>query len=95
MIGNILRYIRICNDLSTHDIAHMVGISVAFVSAIETNKKTPSLERLNKFADCYNIETSKILYLVELEQKGKDRKEILKEILEYYIVREKSENKSL
>lgn len=50
---------------------------------------------IKRFSNCYNIETSKILYLDELEQKGTDRKLILKEILEYYIEKEKTTNKTL
>lgn len=48
---------------------------------------------IKKFSNCYNIETSKILYLDELEQKSTDRKLILKENLEYYIEKEKTTKK--
>ena len=95
MIGNILKYIRICNDYSTKEVAIMMETTVSRISDIENNRKNVTLTTLNKFSNCYNIEISKILYLDELEQKGKTRKEILKEILEYYIEKEKIENKSL
>ncbi len=95
MIGNILKYIRICNDFSTKEVAEMIETSVAYISDVERNRKNTSLTTLNRFANCYNIEVSKILYLDELELKGIDRKEILKEILEYYIEKERNRNKSL
>jgi len=92
MIGTILKYIRICNDFPTKEVASMMEKSVAYISDMENNRKGFSLETLDGFANCYNIETSKILYFYELEQQGKSRKEILKEILEYYI---EKENKDL
>lgn len=95
MIGNVLKYIRICNDLSTKEVSSMMEIPVSYVSDVENNRKKLSLDMINRFSNCYNIETSKIIYLVELEQKGIDRKVILKEILEYYIDKEKIINKSL
>ena len=95
MIGNILKYIRICNDFSTKEVSLMLGKSISYVSDVENNRKKLSLHMINRFSSCYNIETSKILYLDELEQKGIDRKVLLKKILEYYIAKEKSENKCL
>ena len=95
MIGNALKYIRICNDFSTKEVSLMMETPIAYISDVEHNRKKLSLDMINRFSCCYNIETSKILYLDELEQKGNDRKVILKEILEYYIEKEKTENKSL
>lgn len=95
MIGNVLKYIRICNDFSTKEVSLMIGISTSYISDVEHNRKNLSLDMINRFSNCYNIETSKILYLDELEQKGIDRNVILKEILEYYIEKEKNANKGL
>jgi transcriptional regulator with XRE-family HTH domain len=91
MIGNVLKYIRICNDFSTKEISLMIGTSISYVSDVENNRKKLSLDMINRFSNCFNIETSKILYLDELEEKGNDRKVVLKEILEYYIEKEKVE----
>lgn len=92
MLGNILRYIRICNNFSAKKTAEIVGVSAAFISEVENNKKKVSLDTLNKFSSCYNIETYRILYFDELEQAGVGRKEIMKEILEYYIEKEEINN---
>ena len=95
MIRNVLKYIRICNDFFTKEVSLMMETPIAYISDVEHIRKKLSLDMINRFSSCYNIETSKILYLDELEQKGIDRKVILKEILEYYIEKEKIENKSL
>ena len=95
MIGKVLKYIRICNDISTKKVSEMIGTTVSYVSDVENNRKKLSLDMIKRFSNCYNIETSKILYLDELEQMGTDRKLILKELLEYYIEKEKTTNKTL
>lgn len=89
MIGKILKHIRICNDISATDVAKAMGTTLSYISDVENNRKNSSLNTLSKFADYYNIELSKILYLKELEDSGRTRQEILKEILEYYINKEK------
>lgn len=92
-MGNILRCIRCCNELSIKEAASRMNTTLAFLSDIENNRKNITLAMLNRISICYNIEVSKIFYLYELEQKGMSRQEILEEILKYY--KEKEEVKSL
>ena len=95
MVGNILKYIRICNNFRVRQVAEKRGVSAAYISAVELNKKGISLSNLFDLSDFYNIEASKILHLYELEKQGATRNEIIKEIIEYYIEKEKNSNKSL
>ena len=88
MLGNILKYIRVCNDYSVKQVSNSINIVSTYICDIENNRKKSSFDMLYKFADCYNIEASKIIYFEELEKMGKSRKEILKEVLEYYIEKE-------
>ena len=88
MLGNILKYIRVCNDYSVKQVSNSINIASTYICDIENNRKKPSFDMFYKFADCYNIEASKIIYFEELEKMGKSRKEILKEVLEYYIEKE-------
>lgn len=92
MIGNILKYIRICNDLSSEEVANKLGIKVKQLNEIEKNKKPISIGLFIEITNIYNIEKDKIYSLVEEEQNGKDRKQLLKEILEYYIEKEAEKN---
>lgn len=94
MLGNVLRYIRVCNDLTVKEVGEKIGLTNNYVCAIESARKGTSLRMLQKFSECYDMEISKILYFNELDEQGKDRKEILKEILEYYIEKDKTENKN-
>lgn len=88
MIGNILRYARICNDLTVKQVADKIGTRSSYVCDLESGRKGYTLKALDKFADCYDIEVSKILEFDELEDTGKNRKEMLKVLLEYYIEKE-------
>lgn len=88
MLGTVLKYIRACNDLAAKEVAQQAGIAATYLCDVESNRKNPSIETLSKLADVYDIEVSKILYLKEQEQKGINKKELLKEIIDYYLEKE-------
>ena len=88
MLGTVLKYIRACNDLAAKEVAQQAGIAATYLCDVESNRKNPSIETLSKLADVYNIEVSKILYFEEQDKNGMNKKELLKEILEYYIEKE-------
>lgn len=90
MLGNILKYIRICNDFTTKEVALSMKTSSAYISEIESGRRKISTNALAKFSNYYNIDPRQVLYWYKLEGIGKNRKEILKEILEYYIEKEKT-----
>ena len=37
MIGNVLKYIRICNDTSTKEVSEMIETTVSYVCDVEKN----------------------------------------------------------
>ena len=49
----------------------IVGISAAFLSAIETGRKEPSVEFLSKCADVFEISLSALVLLSESYEKAK------------------------
>jgi len=74
MIGEALRLIRVYHDIKASDLAKQLGISSSYLSEIENQKKTPSIELINKYADIFNTKPSSILFFHEQLQD-----EILKE----------------
>ena len=90
MLGDVLRYIRICNELTAKEAANKANIQASLLSELESNKRNVTLRSLERLSKCYNMEISKIMYLSELEAIGKTRAEILIEILNYYIKKEEN-----
>lgn len=99
MMGDILRYLRICNDLSVGEVAKKIGVQSSYISDVEKSRRNISLPTLKKFAECYDIEVHKIISYVELKESGMDRIHILIDMLNYYLEKEeyskKTENNQL
>ncbi|MCA8909394.1 MAG: helix-turn-helix transcriptional regulator [Rhodospirillaceae bacterium] len=65
MLSEVLRYIRIFHGLSQIEMAQRLGISNSYLSELENNKKTPSLEIVKIYSDEFNIQPSTILFFSE------------------------------
>ena len=47
------------------ELSLILGISNSYLSEIENNKKSPSLELLKLYSDCFNIPVSSLLFFSE------------------------------
>lgn len=56
-IGEKLRKLRESKHLTTREVAEAIGITHSYVSRIE-NGKAPSLDKLKKLCDFYNVDVS-------------------------------------
>lgn len=65
MIGDILKRTRIIYGYKANKMSSELGISASYLSEIENNKKKPSLELLQKYADIYGIRLSSLILLSE------------------------------
>ena len=65
MIGTALRSIRNIYGLSAKEVSDSIGISPSFLSEVESGKKTPTLETLEKLSALYEIRVSTLLYIAE------------------------------
>lgn len=65
MLNEALRLIRVYHDLSQTQLSYDLGISNSFVSELESGKKTPSLELLDKYASRFDLPLSSILFFSE------------------------------
>lgn len=72
MLGEALRLIRVFHDCKTSELAKALSISASYISEIESNKKTPSLDTLKKYADYFDTSISAIMFFAEDIEK--DRK---------------------
>lgn len=65
MIGDILKRTRIIYGYKASEMSLELGISASYLSEIENNKKQPSLELLQKYANIYGVRLSSLILLSE------------------------------
>ncbi len=65
MLNKALRLTRVFHDLSQKELAEKLGISKSYISEIESGKKTPTIELLNRYSEVFEIPTSSILFFSE------------------------------
>lgn len=62
-LGKMLRKIRIEKEERLFDMAEKIGVSVAFLSAIETGRKAPPLNVVDRIATAYKLEKKQRIQL--------------------------------
>ena len=65
MIGEALRLLRIFNGYKSVELAKKLEISQSYVSEIENNKKQPTMEILDKYANIFDMKKSTLLLFAE------------------------------
>ena len=88
-LSECLRLLRVVNDKNQKDFSVELGISAPYLSEIETGKKKPSFEVLNKYSEVLNIPVSSILFFSESGKVGPVKESIKKVILNFMAKAEK------
>lgn len=65
MLGSALKEFRGFHQLTQKDVADQLGISKSYLSEIENNHKSPSLDLLDKYSDLFDVQTSSLLLFSE------------------------------
>lgn len=65
MLPEALRLIRVFHDVKQNELAVRLGISNSYLSEIESGKKAPSVEIIEKYASEFHIPASSILFFSE------------------------------
>jgi len=60
-LGENIARLRKLQKMRSRDLAEKVGVKQPYISAIENNKKSPSIEVLQKIAQALNTTTSELL----------------------------------
>ena len=69
-LNKILKYIRDFSQLTQLELEGKIGVTRSYISEIESGKKTPSLEVLEKYSSEFKIPLSTIMLFAEnYEQK--------------------------
>lgn len=65
MQHEVLRLVRVFHDLNQSALADRLGISKSYLSELESGKKSPTLELLQKYAETFNMPLSSLLFFAE------------------------------
>lgn len=65
MLNEALRLMRVFYDLTQKDLAEKLGISKSHLSEIESGKKTPTLNMLERYSEIFDIPVSSIMFFSE------------------------------
>ena len=60
VFGNNLRWYRLQKGLSQEKLAELSGLHRTYISSIERNRRSISLENIQRIADALEIETSNL-----------------------------------
>jgi len=65
MIGDALRMIRVFHDIPQKRLAEQLKMSASHLSEVESNKKKPTLDLLDRYAEVFKIPVSSIMFFSE------------------------------
>ena len=65
MLTEALRLIRVFHDMKQNELATHLGISKSHLSEIESGKKQPSLQLIERYSSEFGIPASSILFFAE------------------------------
>lgn len=60
-----LRLVRVFHDLNQSELALRLDVSKSYLSELESGKKTPTLELLEKYAETFGMPLSSLLFFSE------------------------------
>ncbi|MCY4459340.1 MAG: helix-turn-helix transcriptional regulator [Albidovulum sp.] len=87
MLSEALRLIRVFHDLKQQELAERLGLSKSYISELESGKKVPSMDVIQKYSDEFCIPASSILFFSEsLEnpsKAGRARSTIAGKVLQF------------
>lgn len=75
MIGDALQLLRRYHGLKQYELAQEIKISRSYISELESGKREPSLDTIQKYADFFDLPASSILFFSENIDSSKSKSE--------------------
>ena len=81
MIGKALKRTRQFHRLKQVELAERLGLSKSYLSEIEGDRKTPSIEVLQKYSEAFGVPVSSFLLFSESLESGEPRFKPAKKVM--------------
>lgn len=65
MVNEVLRLLRVYNDIKSSELAEKLNLSSSYISELESGKKKISMDIINKYSNYFEIPSSSILLMSE------------------------------
>jgi transcriptional regulator with XRE-family HTH domain len=65
MLNEALRLIRVFHNMKAIDLADKLGVSPSHISELESGKKKPSMELIQKYSETFKLPASSIMFFAE------------------------------
>ena len=72
MFGQALKLLRRHHGLNQSTLATKLGVSRSYISELESDNRTPSLDLLNRYAVIFDIPVSSLVFFAEALQDDKN-----------------------
>lgn len=66
--NNVYRLLRIARDLKVREVAELVGVTPAYINAIESGKREPSLDKIPAYAKALRVDENTLFYFRNSEE---------------------------
>ena len=80
--NNVYRLLRIARDMKVRDIAEAVGVTPAYINAIESGKREPSLDKIPAYAKALRVDENTLFYFRKPENQYTTFEKFLRAILD-------------
>lgn len=64
-IGNVLKSLRIIRDLTVKELAEKMDLASSYICDVESNRKRPSLDMLERYSKALEVNRSTLLFFDE------------------------------
>jgi transcriptional regulator with XRE-family HTH domain len=94
MINEVLRLLRVFNDMKATELAKDLELSASYISELESGKKQPSMDVIQKYANRFKTTPSTILRMAEgLEKEPSNWKAKLAGVFTKFLLEIEAESK--
>lgn len=90
-MGKAIKTIRVAEDINITEASLRSGVAISTICKTEKGNTEFSLNNIKKYSRAFDILSSEIVRLLELEEEGYSYSELLFEVLDYYFIKHPEE----